>query len=342
MQPGCVFRTFMHEKIYLKIFMTQILITTLLALALDRFIPDRGGLQLFNWYSEWAESIEHRFNGGTQSQGVGAVLLALVPIVFGVFLARYILSEISSVLAFVFDVLVLYVCLDLYRLGKLAVSVSEALEEGDLATANTHLQELTGKYPDFQPEVEERKRTMEISEVGMAQATIETVLKQANSLVIAPLFWFIVLGPAGVVFQRMAAVLDKLWGHRDQRFAQFGWAAARLNDLLGWVPARITALSYAIMGSFEDALHCWRQQAGMWSDINSGPLLASGFGAMHMQNYEEANEDGSLRIEPLKLGVSADAADVRRAVALVWRVLLFWLAVGILMVGVQLFEVFFR
>ncbi len=321
--------------------MTQILITVLLALALDRFLPDRGGLQLFGWYSEWAESIEQRFNGGTQSQGVGAVLLALVPLVFGVFLARYILGQISDVLAFIFDVLVLYVCLDLYRLGKLAVSISEALEEGDLPTANARLQELTGKHPDFQPEVAERTQSTEVSEVGIAQATIETVLKQGNSLVISPIFWFIVLGPAGVVLERLAAVLDKLWGHRSQRFAQFGWAAARLNDLLGWVPARITALSYAIMGSFEDALHCWRQQAGMWSDINSGPLLASGFGAMHMQN-EETNEDGSLRIKPLPLGVSADASDIRRVVALLWRVLLFWLAVGILMVGVQLFEVFFR
>jgi adenosylcobinamide-phosphate synthase len=322
--------------------MTQILITTLLALALDRFVPDRGGFQLFSWYGEWAESIEQRFNGGTRTQGIGAVLLALVPIVFGVFLARYILSEISNVLAFIFDVLVLYVCLDLYRLGKLAVSISEALEEGDLPTANARLQELTGKHPDFQPEAEERKRAIEVSEVGIAQGTIETILKQGNSLVIAPLFWFIVLGPAGVVLERFAAVLDKLWGHRSQRFAQFGWAAARLNDVLGWVPARITALSYAVMGSFEDALHCWRQQAGMWSDINSGPLLASGFGAMHMQSYEEANEDGNLRVEPSRLGVTADATDIRRVVALLWRVLLFWLAVGILMVGVQVFEVFFH
>ena len=52
-------------------------------------------------------------------------------------------------------------------------------------------------------------------------------------------------------------------------------------------PARITALSYALMGSFEDALHCWRKRVGVWSDINSGPLLASGFGAMHMQICEK-------------------------------------------------------
>lgn len=308
----------------------QILLTSLLALTLDRFVPERGGLQWLAWYRDWADSIEQRFNGGTRMQGVGAVLLAILPIVLGVFLARYVLGELSVALGFLFDVLVLYLSIDLYRLGKLAGSVSEALEEGDLPQAYNELQELTGKHPDYQPNTESVGRGTDLNEAAIAQATVETVLKQGNSLVMAPLFWFIVLGPAGVALQRLAAVLDKLWGHRDQRFAEFGWAAARLNDLLGWVPARITALSYAIMGSFEDALHSWRRQAGMWSDINSGPLLASGFGAMHMHTGEDLEDEDAIGVRPLRMGI-ADASHVRRVVALVWRVLLFWLAIATLM-----------
>lgn len=304
--------------------MTVILLTLLLALALDRGLPDRAGFRLWDWYSDWAESIEQRFNGGLRSQGIFAVLLAIGPIALAVLLASLILSQIAGVLAFMFSIAVLYLCVELYRLSSTAQGVATALESADVKDAAIRLQALTGKD------------TIETTNAGVAHATVEAVLKQANSLVVAPIFWFLLLGPLGVVVQRMASVLDVLWGHRSPRFAEFGWAAARLDDLLNWVPARITALSYAVMGSFEDALHCWRKHAGMWSDINSGPLLASGLGALHLDicddNHDE-DEYGNKAINPASL---PDAGDVRRALALVWRVMLFWLAVGLLMAGAHL------
>ena len=236
-----------------------------------------------------------------------------------IFLATLILGQIAAVLVILFGIAMLYLCVDLYRLGQVAQAVAVALENSDVDEAAAHLKDLTGKD------------TVETSVAGVAQATVEAVLKQANTLVVAPIFWFLLLGPVGAMLQRLTAVLDRLWGHRTARFTEFGWAAARLDDLLSWVPARITALSYAVMGSFEDALHSWRRQAGMWSDISSGPLLASGLGALHLQNCEESEEQdlyGNTALNPAAL---PGAADVRRAVALVWRVMLFWLAVGTLM-----------
>jgi adenosylcobinamide-phosphate synthase len=309
--------------------MTSTLVIILLALALDRWLPERGGFQLWNWYSDWAESIEQRFNGGLRSQGTFAVLLAIAPIIVAIFLATFILGQIAGVLVFLFAVAVLYLCVDLYRLGGVAMAVATALENGDVANAAIRLKGLTGKD------------TIETTEAGVAHATVEAVLKQANSLVVAPIFWFLLLGPLGAMLQRLASVLDRLWGHRTARFAEFGWAAARLDDLLSWLPARITALSYAVMGSFEDALHCWRRQAGMWSDISSGPLLASGLGALHLDTEEDGEEDayGNTAINPATL---PGAADVQRAVALVWRVMLFWLVVGLLMAGAHLAGFFTR
>jgi len=308
--------------------MTQLLIAILLAVALDRFVPDRHGFKPFAWYKDWAESIEQRFNGGTRLHGVAAVLLAIVPIVLGVVLARYVLNEISPILGFVFDVLMLYLCLDVFRLGSGARAVADALEAGETREADVLLKDLAGKS------------AATLSEAGIAHATVEAVLKQCNSLIISPLFWFILLGPAGAVLQRLSCILDKLWGHRYERFVEFGWAAARLDDLLQWLPARITALSYAIMGSFEEALHCWRRRVGVWSDINSGPLLASGFGAMHMQNCEGMGEVGEYDEPVASLSVIPDAHHIRGVVALVWRVLLFWLVIGILMSGAHLFGIF--
>lgn len=308
--------------------MSEILITILLAVALDRFVPDRHGFKPFAWYRDWAESIEQRFNGGTRLHGIGAVLLATVPLLVAVYLAGYIFDEINPVLRIVFDVVVLYLCLDIYRLGNSAKGVSEALENNDLREADAQLRELTGK------------NAADMSEAGIAHATVEAVLRQGNSLVISPIFWFLLLGPFGAVLQRLACMLDMMWGHRYERFAEFGWAAARLDDVLQWVPARITALSYAIMGSFEDALHCWRRHVGVWSDINSGPLLASGFGAMHMQNCEAMAEVGEYDEQVAILSVIPDASHVRGVVALVWRVLLFWLVVGLLMTGAHLAGLF--
>ncbi len=309
--------------------MTEILLAVLFAVALDRFLPDRQGIKPFAWYRDWAESIEERFNGGKRSHGVGAVLLAIVPIVTAVALARYILGELGLGLKFIFDVFVLYLCLDIYRLGKTANGVAEGLLAGDVHEANTQLRDLTGKG------------STELNEASIARATVEGVLKQGNSLVVSPIFWFIVLGPFGAILQRLSSILDMLWGHRYERFAEFGWAAARFDDLLGWIPARITALSYALMGSFEDALHCWRKRMGVWSDINSGPLLASGFGAMHMQMSESMPDLSEYEDRSIDM-VVPDASHIRRVVALVWRVLLLWLVIGILMAGAHLVGIFAR
>ncbi len=303
--------------------MSEILIIVLLAILLDHLIPDRRGIKPFAWYRDWAESIEERFNGGKRTHGVGAVMLATLPIVAGVLLIHYILGEIGWILRVAFDVLVLYLCLDVHRLGKTANAVSDALESGDVDEADEKLRELTGKG------------VPEKTEANIARASVEGVLKQGNSLIVSPIFWFILLGPFGAVLQRLSCILDSLWGHRYERFAEFGWAAARFDDLMGWIPARITALSYALMGSFEDALHCWRKRVGVWSDINSGPLLASGFGAMHMQICE-VTEESEFDERTSDLTVVLDAGHVHRAVALVWRVLLLWLVVGILMTGAHL------
>jgi adenosylcobinamide-phosphate synthase len=308
--------------------MTEILVTVLLAVILDRLLPDRHGVKPFAWYRDWAESVEERFNGGKRIHGVGAVAVAIVPIAVGVVLLRYILGELGWVLRFGFDVVALYLCLDIYRLGKSANGVSDALDAGDVRDAHDQLRDLTGKSaPD-------------LTEAGIARATIEGVLKQGNSLVISPIFWFILLGPFGAVLQRLSAILDMLWGHRYERFAEFGWAAARFDDLMGWIPARITALSYALMGSFEDALHCWRRRIGVWSDINSGPLLASGFGAMHMQNCDTLSDVTEYDERPPELSVVPDSGHVRRVVALVWRVLLLWFGIGLLMTGAHLAGLF--
>lgn len=290
--------------------MIEFLTVALFALVLDRLLPDRAGLDPFSWYREWADSIEQRFNTGSRDQGWSALLLALVPIVLSVMIGRYVLGEIGWVFRFVFDIAILYFCLDLNRLNNKATDLSTALEEGRLLDANEHLRQLSG--------VGARENEAEIS-----SASVKAVLYELNSTTIAPLFWFLLFGPIGAVAQRMSSMLDHMWGRGNEQFQEFGKPASLVNSVFGWVPSRLTALSFAVVGNFEEALHNWLQKSHIWSD-NREPLHAAGFGAMHLQYAEEGSEnnDKSLNLP--------GSGHVRQALALIWRVMFFWLVIVLL------------
>jgi adenosylcobinamide-phosphate synthase len=166
---------------------------------------------------------------------------------------------------------------------------------------------------------------------ALAKAAVESLLENGNDAVFGTLFWFMVAGGPGALLFRLANTLDAMWGYRTPRYETFGCAAARIDDMLNWVPARLTALSYALLGETRCAWHCWHTQARNWSSPNAGPVMASGAGALGLALGGDASYDGAVESRPpLGIGRAAQAEDIGRAWYLVLRSVLLWL--GLLIV----------
>jgi adenosylcobinamide-phosphate synthase len=145
--------------------------------------------------------------------------------------------------------------------------------------------------------------------------------------VLGPIFWFVMLGPVGPVVYRAADLLVERWGRQvDPEKRAFAFFAERAFFWIDWLPARITAGSFAIAGNFEDAAYCWRTQAGSWGRNAEGVVLASGAGALGIRLGGTLREEGMLNQRPeLGIGEEVVVEDLRGAVGLIWRALVIWL-----------------
>jgi len=177
----------------------------------------------------------------------------------------------------------------------------------------------------------------EADEPAVAKAAIESALENGNDAVFGALFWFVVAGGAGALAFRLVNTLDAMWGYRTPRMRCFGWAAARLDDAANYVPARLTALTYALCGNVRQALVCWRTQASAWDSPNAGPVMASGAGSLDVACGGAAWYHGALEPRPaLGCGQVPRAVDIGRALSLVKRSIALWLLAVALLAAVTI------
>ncbi|MDO6747956.1 adenosylcobinamide-phosphate synthase CbiB [Gilvimarinus sp. 1_MG-2023] len=158
-----------------------------------------------------------------------------------------------------------------------------------------------------------------LSEEGVVRAATESLLENTSDAVIAPLFWFAVAGVPGIVLYRLSNTLDAMWGYRNSRFVHFGWAAARFDDGLNFIPARISALALIVGALSFRGFAVWRQCACYWSSPNAGPVLAAGAGSLGIVLGGGASYHGVWQNKPATPGNAATLNDLPRAIVLTRR-----------------------
>ncbi len=263
-------------------------------------------------FGRWAAALEAAFArlGRTRLSGSLAWIAAVLPWV-GLALWLRGLGPISALLV---DGSLLYFALGGRSLAEHAQAVATPLAAADLKGARQRVSWMVSR------------ETAELDAEGVARAATESVLENGNDAVFGALFWFLVAGGPGALAFRLANTLDAMWGYRTPAYRAFGWAAARADDVANWLPARLTALTYALLGRTRQALRCWHIQAPAWDSPNTGPVMAAGAGALGVRLGGAARYHGEVTTRPaLGEGRAPDVAAITAAISLVGRGQTLWL-----------------
>ena len=290
-------------------------LSLLAALLIEQLHPLRRGNPVYAAFDRYAAVLERQLNAGQYYHGVAAWMLAVLPAVIVTVLVYYLLDAVNPVLAWVWNIGVLYLAMGFRQFSHYFREIAHALREGDITTAREYLARWRGQNAD------------ELTPAEVARLSIELALVGAHRHVFGPIAAFVVLGPAGAVVYRLSAILADTWGAReDAEAGEFGFFARRFFFILDWVPARVSAAAFAIVGNFEDAVYCWRTQAPSWVGAAQGILLASGGGALGVRLGEPLHEGGTVHFRPeLGLGDEADVDYMQSAIGLIWRALVLWM-----------------
>jgi len=280
----------------------------ILVVILERFLPEQGESDPLSWLRDWIDSIELRFNGGEGKQGSAAFSIVAGTTFLVVWLLQTLLVEISSVMRFGFDVLLLWMLVRVARPLQAASAVRQAMEDDDQPMAESSLDKLP-------------RSSVELgAETNNLWLAVSRLLTAANKQAISPFFWYLLLGPAGAVLQYVSAQMARRWDWRRSRYQQFGRTAFTANQVMSWVPTRLSALSYAFMGNFEEALGNWRRHQDVWTGDGDELLLAVGMGALGIETDPDNGDQAATFPTELSL--------IDRSAALIVRAFAFWFVIG--------------
>jgi len=288
------------------------LIAILIALGTESFWKSIQFLRHFEVLIRYATWLHQRLKDRAWFNGSPGVLLVIAPAVFAIGVVQHVLGNASGILAWLltllFSVAVLIFCIGVKDINRFVNDYLNAWAQDDPEAAYLYVKDLLGGKKA------ENARQLHLR-------FLEFILIRINERLLAILFWFVVLGPIGAVLYRSVSQLKGLARAEYNTHEDFMEAAFRFKAILDWLPVRITALCYAIIGNFVEAVHCWGQQivkhGNNWVASNNSVLVSAGCGALQLADIFTEDE------------LELDKDDVRdqilAAEALVRRTVVAWL-----------------
>ena len=302
------------------------LLALLAALVAQHAHPPRDRLWLAAFYGRLCLSAAKRLNAGDRNSGILAWIVLVTVVLVPVALATALAAAIHPAAVWLLDVALLYFSLRFLSTVAHVSAIEAALRAGDAAVAANQLAQWQG-VP-----VEAHDAN------AVSRLAAEHALREAHHGTFALLFWFVVLpGPIGLVLYPLAFRAARTWEHLvEVEDRDFGWFAARAFHVIDWIPQRTTAFVFAVVGDFEDALFCWRSQAAQWLRPEEGIVLASGAGALGVRLGDPV-ASGAGWIDRPALGVGEPAREDALASlgGLLWRALIVWLVVYLLVAAIR-------
>jgi adenosylcobinamide-phosphate synthase len=269
--------------------------------------------------------LEDRLYDRLQSRRRAGVLLVVLTLLLAGALAWGLLalaSWLHPLLGMAVAVWLAWTCLAVRELHRQSAAVITRLASGDLDGARQALAMIVGRD------------TAQLDEQAILRGCIETVAENTSDGIVAPLLYLGLGGPVAGILFKAASTLDSMVGYRNQRYREFGWAAARLDDLLNWLPARLTALLLVVscvpLGL--DARGAWfiaRRDARKHASPNAGLPEAAAAGALGVRLGGPASYFGQWQEKPTfgDAGRALTLDDYRRMVRLMYAVT--FLSVGL-------------
>ena len=310
----------------------------LFALLIEQLKPLPRGNVVHDSLTGWMRWTGRNFDAGRDHHswvvwGITAVVPALIA--WAIYAA---LARVNVLLALAWNVAVLYITLGFRQFSHYFTDIRDALERGDEIEARRLLSEW--RHLD----------ASELPRTELLRHVIEHSLLAAHRHVFGVFFWFVLLsafgfGPAGAVLYRMAEFASRYWAFKSRTIDapvndRLRDLSQRLFNLLDHVPARLTAFGFAVVGNFEEAVTCWRRDAGLWKHPNEGIILAAAAGAVGVQlggsaapgvtpdrsqTFEAGAAADAMNAEGSTPGISPELGHLRSIVGLVWRSVVLWM-----------------
>lgn len=302
-------------------------LSILCALLIEQMKPLRADNLIYAEIKGLALRMETWFNAGHSTHGRLGWFLMMAILVVPTGLIYWGLKYYNWTLAaFAWNVLIIYLTLGFRHYSHYFTSIQLALNAGDEAGARALLAEWT-KLDTV---------GMEVSEI--TRIAVEKSLITTHRNVFGVFFWFLMpLGPAGAVMYRVSEYLARAWTEPEHmRNEAFGHFAARAFYWIDWIPVRLTAVAFAVVGNFEDAIYAWRNFAHRWTNEALGIILSAGGGAMGVRLGSPAENAVKAQVvdattvdieleDDVMPGDEPSIRALQSTVGLVWRALLLWM-----------------